>query len=129
MIKSEGLDAQKDIGYDDNGISIELASDKGNKGTNFPGYKPGLEKVFPGRPYIELSRWANPEQFKELVDDKLLKLLPSVQYYSSVLFRQVNSIDTSKFCDVMVNKVLKKRKNVQFLYESDVTGYEIDPDT
>lgn len=58
MIKSEGLDAMEDFGYDDNGVIMILGHDKGAKDliptnsdkirTNFPEYTYGLEKVFPG---------------------------------------------------------------------------------
>jgi len=39
----------------------------------------------------------------------------------------MNPLDTTKMGSTLVNKVLKKRKNVQILYDSEVVGYDIDP--
>lgn len=89
FIKDEGLDAWKDLGYDDKGLVLILGHDKGEKaksGTNFPAYKPGLDKVFPGRKYKEISRNEHPELFKIEVDDRL-ELLPGAKNYTTALYR------------------------------------------
>jgi len=42
------------------------------------------------------------------------------------LIREMDVLDTTKFGDTMVKKILAKRSNVSFVYGAKVNGYEID---
>lgn len=131
MIKDEGLDAWEDLGYNDKGVLYVLGQDQGHNkinGSNFHVYLPGLAKVFPDHPLVEISRHEEPERFKKEVDDRLV-LLPSAKNYTAMLRRQLNALDATKMGNTLTNKILKKRKNIRFLYNSDVVGYDIDPNT
>ena len=49
--------------------------------------------------------------------------------YHHAMFRRMNILDNSKLGDVLINKVLAKKSNVKFKYNTQPTKYDIDPQT
>ena len=74
-----------------------------------------------------MNRKTDPEHFKANVDD-VFPHLPGLRHYNSAIYREMNTIDTTKSGQKLW-EITNALQNVEILCDSEVTGYEIQPTT
>ena len=74
-----------------------------------------------------MNRAEDPESFKANVDD-IFPHLPGLKNYNSAIFREMNTIDTTK-SGLKLWAITEALINVEILCDSEVTGYDFEDKT
>lgn len=74
-----------------------------------------------------MNRADDAELFKATVDD-VFPHLPGLKRYNSAIFREMNTIDTTKSGQKLW-EITNALPNVEILCDSEVTGYDIKNNT
>jgi len=74
-----------------------------------------------------LNRQKDPEKYKSAIDDNFPQL-ENLNRYNCAIYREMNTIDTTKFGQKLW-EITDKLANVEIKCNSEVTGYEIEDST